>query len=210
VTDVDINITAKSPKKSQNGVQVNIQRPLTSLTLDSVNLSSNATNLMIQGKTDPNAVITINCADLNLNGIQITADAQGNFNKSIVVPNNLNTTKIEITAKVTGKRVNTQTITIKRESPTPTPVSTQAPTTSTPSSTPSSTNPSSSTHTVTSPSSSTPVSSSAHYVGNSNTYKFHLANCRYVSRMNEEHKVYFNTRKEAIAAGYTPCKVCDP
>ena len=202
VTDVDINITAKSPKKSQNGVEVNIQRPLTSLTVDPVNLSSNATTLMIQGKTDPNAVITLNCGDLNLKDVQVTADGQGNFNKSITVPNNLNTTKIEVTVKATGKRTNTQTIDIKRESPPPAPASTPAPTTS-PSSAPAST-------VTTSYSSSAPESSSALYVGNLNTHKFHLASCRYVSKMKDANKVYFNTRQEAIDAGYTPCKVCSP
>jgi methylphosphotriester-DNA--protein-cysteine methyltransferase len=47
-------------------------------------------------------------------------------------------------------------------------------------------------------------------VGNSNTHKFHLASCRYVSKMNDANKVYFNTRQEAINAGYTPCQKCNP
>jgi hypothetical protein len=204
VTEANINITAKSPKKSQNGVEVNIQRPLTSLTVDPVNLSSNATTLVIQGKTDPNAVITLNCGDLNLKDVQVTADGQGNFNKTITVPNNLNTAKIEIMAKSTGKRVNTQTIDVKRESA-PAPASTPSVTT-TPST--SSTQPTVATNPSTA--TSTPASSSAAYVGNSNTHKFHLASCRYVSKMNDANKVYFNTRDEAIAAGYTPCKVCSP
>ena len=58
--------------------------------------------------------------------------------------------------------------------------------------------------------STTASSASATYVGNSNTHKFHLATCRYVSKMSEDHKVYFNTRQDAINAGYVPCKVCNP
>ena len=48
------------------------------------------------------------------------------------------------------------------------------------------------------------------YIGNSDTHKFHLASCTYVSKMNDANKVYFNTRQEAITAGYTPCKKCNP
>lgn len=51
---------------------------------------------------------------------------------------------------------------------------------------------------------------SSDYIGNSNTGKFHYASCRYVNRMNEEHKVYFDTREDAIDAGHVPCKVCRP
>jgi methylphosphotriester-DNA--protein-cysteine methyltransferase len=48
------------------------------------------------------------------------------------------------------------------------------------------------------------------YVGNARTHKFHYDSCRYVSQMNESNKVWFETREEAIAAGYVPCKVCRP
>ncbi|MCE7700122.1 MAG: hypothetical protein K8E24_015280, partial [Methanobacterium paludis] len=62
---------------------------------------------------------------------------------------------------------------------------------------------------VTTPASST-TSASGAYIGNSNTKVFHHASCRYVSKMNSENKVSFNTRQDAINAGYRPCKVCDP
>jgi len=48
------------------------------------------------------------------------------------------------------------------------------------------------------------------YVGNANTRVFHYSSCSYVNRMKEGNKVYFSTRDEAIAAGYRPCKVCNP
>lgn len=33
---------------------------------------------------------------------------------------------------------------------------------------------------------------------------------RYVSQMNPTNKVFFDTRDEAVDAGYVPCKVCRP
>ena len=48
------------------------------------------------------------------------------------------------------------------------------------------------------------------YIGNSNTKKFHLPNCRTLSQMNAENKVYLNcTRDEAIKS-FKPCKRCNP
>ena len=50
------------------------------------------------------------------------------------------------------------------------------------------------------------------YIGNSNPerLRFHHRNCPSVEEMNPEHQVPFNSREEAIAAGYTPCKRCNP
>ena len=48
------------------------------------------------------------------------------------------------------------------------------------------------------------------YVGNSNTKKFHHADCSSVGKMNPANQVGFNTRDEAINAGYVPCKRCNP
>ena len=59
------------------------------------------------------------------------------------------------------------------------------------------------------PSNTSPITTGK-YVGNSDTKKFHLSTCRYVSQMSSSHKVYFNTRQAAINAGYVPCKVCKP
>lgn len=56
---------------------------------------------------------------------------------------------------------------------------------------------------------STPQSEGA-YVANSNTGKFHYAGCRYVNMMSPSHKVFYDSRDEAINAGYVPCKVCRP
>ena len=48
------------------------------------------------------------------------------------------------------------------------------------------------------------------YVGNARTHKFHYEWCRYVGRMNESNKVYFEDRDDSIDQGYVPCKVCQP
>ena len=48
------------------------------------------------------------------------------------------------------------------------------------------------------------------YVGNSNSRKFHYANCTHARKMNQKNRVYFNSRDEAVNAGYVPCKRCNP
>ena len=48
------------------------------------------------------------------------------------------------------------------------------------------------------------------YVGNANSRKFHFANCSTLKKMNPSNRVDFNSRDEAINAGYIPCKCCKP
>ncbi len=48
------------------------------------------------------------------------------------------------------------------------------------------------------------------YVGNRNTGKFHHDGCSSVRQMADRNKVYIQSRAEAIAAGYVPCKRCRP
>ena len=50
------------------------------------------------------------------------------------------------------------------------------------------------------------------YIGNSNPerLRFHRRDCPSVNEMNPEHQVPFNSREEAIAAGYRPCGNCNP
>ena len=50
----------------------------------------------------------------------------------------------------------------------------------------------------------------SNYVGNANSRKFHFANCSFVGKMNPNNRVSFNSRDEAINAGYVPCKRCKP
>lgn len=46
------------------------------------------------------------------------------------------------------------------------------------------------------------------YIGNINSYKFHYQSCSTLPK--ESNRVYFDSRAEAIAAGYTPCGRCEP
>ena len=48
------------------------------------------------------------------------------------------------------------------------------------------------------------------YVGNAKSKKFHVSSCSFVGKMNPNNRVDFQSRDEAIAAGYVPCKRCSP
>ena len=49
-----------------------------------------------------------------------------------------------------------------------------------------------------------------YYVGNVKSQKFHLPECEGALKMSEKNKMVFDTREEAIAAGYQPCGTCHP
>ncbi len=48
------------------------------------------------------------------------------------------------------------------------------------------------------------------YVGSILSNKYHLPTCRYAEAIKAENKIWFDTKEEAAAAGYTPCGVCKP
>lgn len=50
----------------------------------------------------------------------------------------------------------------------------------------------------------------AEYIGNKNSHVFHLPDCSGVKNMNEKNKVNFDSREEAVEAGYHPCSSCNP
>ena len=54
----------------------------------------------------------------------------------------------------------------------------------------------------------TDEATSRQYSGNSKTRRFHRKSCRYYNCINCT--VFFATRKQAIKAGFIPCKVCNP
>jgi len=54
----------------------------------------------------------------------------------------------------------------------------------------------------------TPPTTEPYYIGNKNTKIFHRPSCSYLPA--PENQVRFNTRQEAINAGYTPCGHCKP
>ena len=49
---------------------------------------------------------------------------------------------------------------------------------------------------------------SSPYIGNSSTHKFHESTCSYLP--SKANQVYFDTRDEAVEAGYVPCGHCNP
>ncbi len=48
------------------------------------------------------------------------------------------------------------------------------------------------------------------YKGSRKSDKYHFATCRYVKTIKEKNLITFNSVKEALDAGYSPCKVCNP
>ncbi|WP_258359433.1 thermonuclease family protein [Moorella sulfitireducens] len=52
--------------------------------------------------------------------------------------------------------------------------------------------------------------SAAKYIGNSSSKKFHYPDCQWAKEISPKNRVEFNSREEAIKAGYQPCKECRP
>lgn len=48
------------------------------------------------------------------------------------------------------------------------------------------------------------------YIGNQKSGKFHRASCPFVEKMKEANRVELDSRAAALAAGYEPCKQCNP
>lgn len=57
---------------------------------------------------------------------------------------------------------------------------------------------------------SAPVQAQGAYEASSRSDKFHLPHCSSAARISEDNRVWFETRDEAIAAGYSPCGKCNP
>lgn len=48
------------------------------------------------------------------------------------------------------------------------------------------------------------------YVGSKNSNRFHRPDCKWAKRIKPANRVWFDTRQQALKAGYVPCKVCKP
>jgi len=48
------------------------------------------------------------------------------------------------------------------------------------------------------------------YVGSARSNKYHYPNCQWAFKIKPENLVKFRSAAEARAAGYVPCKVCNP
>lgn len=49
-----------------------------------------------------------------------------------------------------------------------------------------------------------------YYIGNRNSKIFHRPSCSSIDMMNEENKIIFNRKEEALEAKFIPCKRCKP
>ncbi|HML05370.1 MAG TPA: hypothetical protein VK426_06325 [Methanobacterium sp.] len=129
-----VSVISKAPKKYEISQDIEIQRPLTFLSLKPVDkLKYGATNVTIQGQSDPYANITIvsnmtlrNTLNLEdymetalddpvINNITIKADSKGYFQHEFSVPLNSTFEYFNITAKSTGKRESIQYQNITRD-----------------------------------------------------------------------------------------------
>lgn len=48
------------------------------------------------------------------------------------------------------------------------------------------------------------------YIGSKNSDKYHEKNCRWVKEIKDGNAVYFNSKEEAVQAGYESCGTCKP
>jgi methylphosphotriester-DNA--protein-cysteine methyltransferase len=48
------------------------------------------------------------------------------------------------------------------------------------------------------------------YVGSAKSNKYHYPDCKWALKIKSENLVTFKSAKQALAAGYVPCKVCKP
>jgi methylphosphotriester-DNA--protein-cysteine methyltransferase len=48
------------------------------------------------------------------------------------------------------------------------------------------------------------------YIGSSFSMKYHRPQCEWAQKISKHNRVTFKGGKEAVAAGYAPCKVCRP
>ena len=48
------------------------------------------------------------------------------------------------------------------------------------------------------------------YVGSAKSNKYHYTSCEWAAKINPQNLVTFKSPKEALDAGYVPCKVCRP
>jgi methylphosphotriester-DNA--protein-cysteine methyltransferase len=48
------------------------------------------------------------------------------------------------------------------------------------------------------------------YVGSAKSNKYHYPNCKWAAKISSKNLITFKSAKEALDAGYVPCKVCRP
>ncbi|WP_414468900.1 hypothetical protein [Methanobacterium sp. ACI-7] len=123
VAEAKISISSKAPKKYEVSQDINVQRPITYLSLEPLDkLNYGSTQVLIEGRSDPDASINIvsnmtlrNNFNLQnyietafndpvINNLTLKADSNGYFKHEFSVPLNSSSASFNITAKSTGKR----------------------------------------------------------------------------------------------------------
>jgi len=54
------------------------------------------------------------------------------------------------------------------------------------------------------------IAASYRFVGSTKSNKYHDPTCKQALKIQAENIVTFNSAKEALEAGYVPCKICNP
>lgn len=205
VTDLSVDIIATASGKLNTSQTVNIQRPLTPLTVNPTSTLKQADKtVIIEGTTDPQAEVEISSSDLGINATKVKVDSKGKFKYTVNVPSDISSASVSITTKSVGKRANTHNEYIVRESPPP-PTTTDTNTVDTGSA--SDSGPSSSS---TGSSSSSSNRATGTFVGSINSDVYHYPSCASAKRIHSENLITFNSVTEAKNAGYRPCKTCHP
>lgn len=213
VTDTKVTLSAQNKDRYVNSQEITIQRPVTPLTADQIpEIDNNTKNVTVEGNSDPQAVITVNSDELNIHNFVIHPDSKGHYKQVIQVPLNTTSASILVTAKSVGKRGSSVlTVYITRAVPQPAPQApAQTPTDTTTQNAGSSSSSGSSGYYSSTGSSSSSSAGSGAYIGNARSHVFHYASCYHVDAMKDSNKVYFSSAKAAEAAGYRPCKDCNP
>lgn len=55
-----------------------------------------------------------------------------------------------------------------------------------------------------------PVQTTGVYVGSIQSDKYHFPSCRHAKKILQENEIWFDSKEDAAAAGYSPCGVCKP
>lgn len=55
-----------------------------------------------------------------------------------------------------------------------------------------------------------PVAANYRYVVPAKSNKYHYPSCRWAQKFRSENMATFHSAKDALGAGYIPCKVCKP
>jgi len=130
ITSLNVTVNAQAINKTSTTRNIIIDRPVTSLTIEPVpNLDEKTTTATITGKTESNATLILNSAELKITNLNITADSNGNIKYSLNIPLNVTSTSLSIDAQATGRKPVTNTITINRTITPPTPTTTTPTTT---------------------------------------------------------------------------------